>query len=129
MDIDRISGGNQALSRTNAPAYQRSEVPQPPTAAAPVAPNNGERVAAPEAAKNVKINEAELKRSIDAINRFLQPAHGDIEFSVDEDTQRTLIKIVDTKTQTVLRQIPSKEALAIAKELDRLQGLLVKDKA
>lgn len=128
MDINRISGGNQALSGYVAPT-QKHEVPQAPAAAAPTVPNNGERVTAPEAAKNVKVNEAELKRSLEAINRFLQPVNNDIEFSIDEDTNRTLIKIVDTKTQTVLRQIPTKEALAIAKELDRLQGLLVKDKA
>lgn len=129
MDINRIPGGNQALTGLTAPTQSRNAIPQPPVAATPVSPSNGQRVSAAENTKDVKINEAELKQSLEAINRFLQPAHGDIEFSVDEDTNRTLIKIVDTKTQTVLRQIPSKEALAIAKELDRLQGLLVKDKA
>ena len=129
MDINRISGVSQGLTGLNAPQPHRTELPQAPAAAAPTAPNNGERVTAPEATKSVTINEAELKRSVEKINRFLQPANGDIEFTVDEETDRTLIKIIDKKTDTVLRQIPSKEAIAIAKELDRLQGLLVRDKA
>ncbi|EGF30306.1 hypothetical protein IMCC9480_1720 [Oxalobacteraceae bacterium IMCC9480] len=52
-----------------------------------------------------------------------------IEFSIDESSGRTLIKVVDTDTNTVLRQFPTKEAIAISNELDKLQGLLVRDKA
>jgi len=37
--------------------------------------------------------------------------------------------VVDMATKDVIRQIPTPEVLAIAKALDKLQGLLVKDKA
>lgn len=129
MDINQIPGTHQALSVHNMQAPSRQEAPQAPAAAPPVLPNNGVRVNAPEASKPVAVSDAELKRSLEAINKFLQPTNGAIEFSVDEDSNRTIVKIVDTKTQTVLRQIPSKEALEIAKDLDKLQGLLVRDKA
>ena len=39
------------------------------------------------------------------------------------------VLLIDTDTQDVLRQFPSKEALAISHELDKLQGLLIRDKA
>jgi flagellar protein FlaG len=53
----------------------------------------------------------------------------DIQFSIDEDTDTTVVKIVDRNTQEVIRQIPSEEMLEIAKALDRLQGLLIRQKA
>jgi flagellar protein FlaG len=40
-----------------------------------------------------------------------------------------VVKVVDTETDQVIRQIPSEEMLAIARNIDRLQGLLVKQEA
>ena len=40
-----------------------------------------------------------------------------------------MIKLIDTKTDTVLRQITTIEALEISKALDKLQGLLVRETA
>lgn len=54
---------------------------------------------------------------------------GDIQFNVDSDSGKTVVKVVDRGTQEVLRQIPSEEALEIARALDRFQGLLVKQQA
>ena len=95
-----------------------------------VVPVTTERVVATPSSPAVKpVDEAQLKHSVEAINRFLQPVSSDIEFSVDHESGRTLVKIVDTQTQTLLRQIPTQEVLDIARELDRLQGLLLRDKA
>ena len=52
-----------------------------------------------------------------------------LEFSIDTDSQQTVVKVVDQKTQEIIRQMPSVEALEIAKALDRLQGLLIKQQA
>jgi flagellar protein FlaG len=48
---------------------------------------------------------------------------------VDKDTGKTVIKIVDSQTNQVIRQIPSEELLAIARNLDRVEGLLLKQRA
>jgi flagellar protein FlaG len=50
-------------------------------------------------------------------------------FSLDQETGKTVIKIVDSQTNEVIRQIPSEEVLAIARNLDRIEGLLLKQKA
>jgi flagellar protein FlaG len=51
-----------------------------------------------------------------------------LNFSKDQDTGKTIIKVVDTATDTVIRQIPSEEAIAIAKSIDKMQGLLINHK-
>jgi flagellar protein FlaG len=121
MDINRISGSDQALAIAGTQYAARQVAAEAPVAV----PDNSARVA--RAAPVAAVDEAGLKRSVEAINRFLQSVARDIEFSVDQDTGQTLVRIVDTKTQTVLRQMPSKEAMEIAKHLDKVQGLLIRD--
>jgi flagellar protein FlaG len=128
MDITQLSSVNSAQAGLAALNLVRREAPQAPATVAPVLPSDVKRASAVEAVKSPSISDAEIKRSIDAINRFIQPVNGDIQFSMDDESGVTVIKIVDTKSNTVLRQIPTKEALEIAKELDKLQGLLVRDK-
>jgi flagellar protein FlaG len=73
---------------------------------------------------------AQVTQAVNSINQAMQAMSRDLEFSVDEDTKETVVKIIDQKTKEVLRQIPSVEALAIAKAIDQAQqGLLIKQKA
>lgn len=71
----------------------------------------------------------QLSDAVKAVKDFIQPRAGNLEFTMDEETGDTVIKIVDTSSGELIRQIPSKEMLEIAKALDRLQGLLVRQKA
>jgi flagellar protein FlaG len=70
-----------------------------------------------------------VKEAVKEMNEFVKPASASIEFALDEDSGRTIVKMVDTETNEVVRQMPSEEALAISKALDRLQGLTVRMKA
>jgi flagellar protein FlaG len=72
---------------------------------------------------------AQITQAVNSINQAITAMSPDIQFSVDQESEQTIIKIVDQKTKEVLRQIPSVEALAIAKALDQAQGLLIKQKA
>lgn len=72
---------------------------------------------------------AQLTQAVKNINKALQEQSQNLEFSVDSDSERTIVKVVDLQTQTVIRQMPSKEALEIAKAIDKLQSLLFRQKA
>lgn len=61
---------------------------------------------------------------MDALQRKAQSFAPDLRFSVDHDTGRTVVKVTDANTQEVIRQIPAEEILQLAKEIDRMQGLL-----
>jgi flagellar protein FlaG len=52
-----------------------------------------------------------------------------VRFSVDEDTGRTVVKVVDTQTDKVLRQIPTVEALKLWRSIEQMQGVMLRDKA
>jgi flagellar protein FlaG len=52
------------------------------------------------------------------INRVLASASRVLAFSVDEVTGKTVVRVMDQTTGSVVRQIPSEEALALAARLD-----------
>lgn len=70
-----------------------------------------------------------LSDALQNINKTMQALGQDLEFSVDADSNRTIVKVIDQRTQEVIRQMPSAEALEIAKALDQVQGLLIRQKA
>ncbi|GAB3537640.1 hypothetical protein GCM10027343_01330 [Noviherbaspirillum agri] len=74
-------------------------------------------------------NMRELDHALDNINKIVQIQSPGLEFSIDPDSNRTIVKVIDRQTQEVLRQIPSEEALKISKSLDQLTGLLIRQKA
>ena len=85
----------------------------------------------PPAEQEVKkeIDEAELSQAVKQINDFVQDIQRDLEFSVDDDTGRTVIRVFDSKTDELIRQIPNEEVLELAKNLKETNGLLFNAKA
>lgn len=71
----------------------------------------------------------ELRAAVEKIQEFVSSTASDIKFSIDEESGRTVVRVVDSETQEVIRQIPSQEMLDLAQALDKLQGLLIKQKA
>lgn len=72
---------------------------------------------------------AQVADALKSINKTIQALSPGLEFTLDNDSEQTIVKVVDTATREVIRQLPSKEALEIAKALDRVQGLLIRQKA
>jgi flagellar protein FlaG len=69
-----------------------------------------------------------LNDALKNINQAVKALSPNLEFSVDSESNRSVVKIVDHETKEVIRQMPTSEALEIAKALDRLQGLLIRQK-
>lgn len=57
----------------------------------------------------------EVKRAAADIADYISLASRSLDIRVDRDLQRPVITVVDPDTAQVIRQIPSEEALAIAK--------------
>lgn len=73
---------------------------------------------------------AELKNAVETLNKAMQQSNQNLEFSVDTDTKKVVVKMVDTSTGQLIRQFPSEETLAISRGIEQFQqGLLLKQKA
>jgi len=120
MDIRPVP--NTQKHMTN-PVERETTAPATPAAASrAIDAQQGDAVTAKDA-------DADLQQSVERINQSLSASNQGIEFAVDEDSERVVVKIVDRETREVLRQMPTKEALEIAKALDRTQGLLIRQEA
>lgn len=71
----------------------------------------------------------ETAEAAEKIARFVGHTASDLQFTVDEESEIPVVKVVDRETKEVIRQIPSQEAIEISKALDRLDGLLVRNSA
>jgi flagellar protein FlaG len=72
----------------------------------------------------------QVEAAVDVINRSLQPSNQSLSFSLDQKSDRIVVKVVDSESGETLRQIPSDEVLAIAESIDRYQiGLLLSQEA
>jgi flagellar protein FlaG len=86
--------------------------------------------AAVEAAKDARaVDSKQLDEAVSNINKVLSVRSQELEFSVDKESDRTIVTVLDKNTKEVIRQMPSREALEIAKALDRLQSLLTRQTA
>lgn len=73
--------------------------------------------------------EAEAKKTADKLQKVVGSLGHDLKFSVDKESGAVVIKIVDPQSQEVIRQIPSEEAMRIAKAIDTLRGVLIDQSA
>lgn len=71
----------------------------------------------------------QVKQAVDSINQSMQSLARGLEFTVDKESERIVVKVVDPETREVIRQIPSEETLSIAKSLDQVLGRLIREVA
>ena len=123
MDIGQIGSVSKATARVDQSIPATNTVNT--TVKAPAAVMTANAVQQPDAA----VAESQVGQALQSINKALQKLSSNLEFTVDADSNRTIVKVMDTQTQEIIRQMPSVEAIEISKALDKLQGLLVKQKA
>jgi flagellar protein FlaG len=90
------------------------------------AANNAEKSGFSE--KKTKPDKDQVTAAVKNMNDFLQMVRRTLQFTVDEDSGEMVVQIKDAQTNQVIRQIPSEEMLKLAKQLDKLKGLLFEDK-
>lgn len=88
----------------------------------------GSKQAAPQ-----QLSFTQLKTAVESINRVMLQSNLNLEFIVDSDTKKPIVKMVDAETGELIRQIPSEEMLAITRSIDQFlkfqRGLLLSQKA
>jgi flagellar protein FlaG len=84
-----------------------------------------------EAKPSQEVGLAEVEQAVKEINSYLQLVRRNLEFSVDKEAQRVVVKVIDAETGEVVRQIPPDAVLAMAKFLHarETKGLLLAQQA
>ena len=124
-----ISNLSQIISIPSTPVRELTPPPPPSVAIQPVAAANGEvavstgNTGATQAnmtsGENAVPSDQALADAVDRLNAKIQNLNRNLEFSINNDSGEVLVKVVDNKTREVIRQIPSDEVLALARNIDR----------
>ena len=66
----------------------------------------------------------DIQTAVGNIQEFVQSVRRNLNFSLDESTERVVVKVTDAASGEVIRQIPSEEALKLAESLSEARSLL-----
>ena len=121
MAIDSI-GKSGTPAPLPAPPQGHGPVSASAPAPAPAKQHTSEQVKQPSS--------EQVRQTVEAMKQVLKPIVANaLDFSIDKESGKTVVRVTDAETGDMIRQIPSEELLAIAHSLDKLQGILLKQKA
>lgn len=83
----------------------------------------------------MELSQEALEKVVSQLNAYIQNTQRDVDFSVDDSTGRVVVRVIDSVSDEVIRQIPSEEMLAISRHLiesletEQPKGFLIELKA
>jgi len=87
----------------------------------------------PQEATVTQPSKEQVQEVVLQLNQRMQQINRDLQFSVDDSSGYTVIRVVDSETEEVVRQIPSEEFLRISRSLqeqmDDASGLIFETSA
>lgn len=66
-----------------------------------------------------------VRTAVAAINRAAKSLTNTVQLVMDERSERPIVRVMDSETGQLIRQIPSEEVLELRQALDRISGLLI----
>ncbi len=82
-----------------------------------------------EAAQVQRASPEQATEAVQQMNRAMRMANSSLHFSLDREADRVVVTVADRDTGEVVMQIPSEEALALARHLNEVaKGALVSQK-
>jgi flagellar protein FlaG len=70
-----------------------------------------------------------VKQKVAELNQYVQNLDRKLQFSVDDTSGDTIVKVIDKETDELIRQIPSEELLDVKRAIDEYRGILFETKA
>lgn len=110
MIINPVGFSGQAPSAPGGKSVAPAQAQAPAAVAPPAAP----------------VDEAQLQHAVKAANQTARSLSSSIEFSVDQQSGKTVVRVVDSQTQKLIRQMPSEEMIEISLALERMQGMVLR---
>jgi flagellar protein FlaG len=106
----------------------KSSTPVTGSTASGASASGAKPAAAPE--KAIAPSSEQLDAAVSKLNDYVQNVQRTLSFSVDKDTGMTVVKVIDTQTNELVRQIPAENVLKLAADIDKqTASLFVKERA
>ena len=77
---------------------------------------------------NEKLSKKTIKNAIENTNKKLVSTDRKFEFSINEETNDVIIRVINKETDEVIREIPSEKILDMVAKMMELAGLFIDEK-
>ena len=123
MSVESI---NNSAAAAQQPSVQRvdklSQTAKDSLSSSQVKPSNAD-----SNVQTAVVEKEELNNAVTKLNDFMQNSpQRNLSFSVDESSKELVVVVTDKLTDEVIKQMPTKEALAVAKQIESMLGLILK---
>jgi len=72
-----------------------------------------------------RVTDETLQKTVKKLNEFSGNLRRNLKFSIDEKSNRTVVTVLNSETNEVIRQIPSEEVLSLASNLEKETGVIL----
>jgi flagellar protein FlaG len=108
-----VSAAIMGQTRAGAPPAAQEGSSEPSATKAPVQIN-----------EKVLIDPADLSAALESLNQRLEKTKSNLSFSIDPQTGSNIVRVVNSNTGELVRQLPSEEVLQFKRNLDSMMGLI-----
>lgn len=114
--LPKQTDSKQQVTREVEPAFVVSEKQQTATA-------TSESLEQQEAERQERAEA--LQETVTELNDYMQNFNRTLQFTVDEASGDTVVKVIDSETDEVVRQIPSQELIDARYAAEKYRGILL----
>lgn len=129
MEIESVNqAGNQSANVNNAPvvedlsgntvkAVKTQDKPVMTSNVTTQKQNGGQNSETETMLESKKVAQSTIDSTMSDINSKIKMSNTQLQYSIDEETQRISIKVIDQNTDKVIREIPPEETLEAIKKI------------
>jgi len=140
MEIESVNqAGNQSANVNNAPvvedlsgntvkAVKTQDKPVMTSNVTTQKQNGGQNSETETMLESKKVAQSTIDSTMSDINSKIKMSNTQLQYSIDEETQRISIKVIDQNTDKVIREIPPEETLEAIKKIWEIAGIIVDKK-
>ncbi len=79
--------------------------------------------------RKLEYTEEDLEKAIEKGNQSFKPHNRRLEFEPHDRTDRMMVKVVDTNTDEVIREIPPEKIIDMVADMLEMAGILIDERA
>ena len=108
----------EVTSSYQAPSQVKQNIDEQKNTTTPTAASNNE-------VSKTELSPEKLEKVVQQLQDFMGEMNRSLQFKVDEDSGRNVIKVIDKESGDLVKQYPSEEVLGIVAKLAEATGVLV----
>jgi flagellar protein FlaG len=90
-------------------------------------PNSRAQDAADPRQRRAVENDEAFRDAVSDLNVIVQRMRRELQFTVEQDSGEVVVKVIDTETDQVVRQIPPEEVVELRRRLSEAAGAIFRD--